>query len=444
MEKLMELLNENSLGQLKKELSQMLPPDVAEFFEELSDEKMLLIFRILPKDIAAEVFSYMTKEQRQHIIVSISDREVRALIDDLFLDDTVDFLEELPAGVVKKVLKNIDENERRLINDFLNYPPDTAGSIMTVEFVDLKQNVTVKGAIDIIRNTGLDKETVYTCYVIDSQRKLKGVVPLSKLLLSDDGMTMEQIMDDRIICVKTLDDQESVADTIKKYDLLSVPVVDNEERLVGIVTVDDAIDVLEEERTEDMEIMAAMAPSEEPYLKTGVMRLARNRIVWLLVLMISATVTSSIIKNFEDVLASVIVLTAFIPMIIDTGGNAGSQSSVLIIRSLALGEVETGDILRILWKELRVSFICGVILAVVNFSKLLLFDGLEFKISLVVSLTIATTVIVAKIVGGVLPIGARKCGLDPALMASPLITTIVDALGLILYFVIATIILGLT
>lgn len=439
----MQLLEGNELGQLKKELSQMMPVDIADFFEELSDEKLLLVFRILPKDIAAEVFSYMTKEQQQHIIISISDREVRTLIDDLFLDDTVDFLEELPAGVVKKVLKNVDENERRLINDFLNYPPYTAGSIMTVEFVDLKLNATVKDAINVIRNTGPDKETVYTCYVIDSQRKLRGVVALRKLLLSDDSMTMEEIMDDRIVAVKTTDDQESVADTVKKYDLLSVPVVDNEDRLVGIVTVDDAIDVLEDENTEDIEIMAALAPSEEPYLKSSVFTLARNRIVWLLVLMISATVTSAIIKRFEDVLSTVMVLTAFIPMITDTGGNAGSQASVLVIRSLALGEIEMRDVLKVLWKEFRVSILCGFILGSVNFLKLILLDRLEVTIAFVVSFSVGITVIVAKIIGCTLPLGAKKVGLDPAIMASPLITTIVDALGLILYFSIASMILGL-
>jgi len=441
MEKLFELLEANELGQLKTELSEMMPADVADFFEELDDRKLLLVFRILPKDAAAEVFSYMTKEQRQHIIISISDREVRALIDDLFLDDTVDFLEELPASVVKKVLKNVDENERRQINDFLKYPPDTAGSIMTVEFVDLKLTATVKDAINIIRHTGPDKETVYTCYVIDSQRKLKGVVSLIKLLLSDDSLSMEQIMTDRIISVKTLDDQESVADTIKKYDLLSVPVVDNEERLVGIVTVDDAIDVLEEEITEDIEIMAAMAPSEEPYLKSGVLRLARNRIVWLMLLMISSTITSTIIQRYDDILTTVIILAAFIPMITDTGGNAGSQSSVLVIRSLALGEVKTGDILKILWKELRVSFLCGIILASVNFGKLMLFDRVNIKIAAIVSLSVAFTVMFAKIIGCSLPIGARKIGLDPALMASPLITTIADAVGLVIYFTIATTVL---
>lgn len=442
MDKLLALLKANNLSELKKELTNTQPVDIADFLDELSNDKLLLVFRILPKDLSAEVFSYMTTERQQHIIMSFSDHEVRTIIDALFLDDKVDFLEEVPAGVVKKVLQNVDENERRMINDFLRYPPDTAGSIMTVEYVDLKMNITVKNAIDIIRRTGVDKETVYTCYVIDTQRKLKGVVALRTLLLSRDEQTIEEIMDEHFVSVNTLLDQESAAETIHKYDLLSIPVVDNEDRLVGIITVDDAMDVIQEEHTEDIEIMAAISPSEEPYLKSSVVTLAKNRILWLMLLMISATITGAIITKFEHVLASMMILTSFIPMITDTGGNAGSQASVLVIRNLATGEVKVGDVLKILWKEFRVSLICGVILATVNFLRLLYISRVGLTVAGIVSITLGFTVMIAKMVGCTLPIGAKRLGLDPALMASPLITTLVDAIALILYFNIASAALG--
>lgn len=443
MENLKELLEANKYVQLKEELVKQNEVDIADFLEELDDEKMLLVFRILPKDICADVFAYMDAEQRQHIILSISDNEVRQIIDDLFLDDAVDFLEELPAGVVKKVLKNVDEDTRRLINTFLQYTPDSAGSIMTVEYVEFKQIFTVKQAIDRIRETGLDKETIYTCYCVDDARKLTGTVALRKLILSDENTSIEEIMETNFIQVRTQDDQEYVADVIKKYDLLSVPVTDNEDRLVGIVTVDDAIDVLEEEYTEDIEIMAAMLPSETPYLKSSIWELSKNRIPWLLILMISATLTGSIITHYEDILATVLILTSFIPMLTDTGGNAGSQSSTLIIRGLATGDIETKDILKIVWKEFRVSLVCGLALGTVNFMRLVFISRVGATIAFVVSSSMVIIIILAKILGGILPIGAKKLKLDPAIMASPLITTIVDALGLIVYFRIAAAFLNL-
>ncbi len=355
----------------------------------------------------------------------------------------IDIIEEMPANVVKKILKNTKEEERLLINQFLNYPENSAGSLMTIEYVDLKKEMTVKEAIDHIKETGVDKETIYTCYVTDKNRKLEGLVSLRKLVISDDDKTVDEIMERDIIYVNTHDDQEEIAYLFKKYDLMAIPVVDKEGRLTGIITIDDIVDVIEQENTEDFQKMAAMSPSEQEYLETSTLSLAKHRITWLLILMISATFTGSIIRKFEEVLQSVVILAAYIPMLMDTGGNAGAQASTLIIRGMALGEIEIKDILKVIWKELRVSTIVGVILSLVNFMRIYFIDKVSLKVAITVCSTLFFTVVLAKIVGAILPIGARKLKLDPAIMASPLITTIVDAVALILYFSMASWILGL-
>lgn len=443
MEKVLDLIRENKLMQARNQLKDMNVVDIAQLLDETSQEKMLIIFRILPKDISADVFSYLSSEQQRYIVESITDKEIKTIIDELFFDDTIDFLEELPANVVKKVIKNTDENTRALINQFLKYPENSAGSIMTIEYVDLKKEMTVKEALQHIKKTGIDKETINTCYVMAKNRRLEGVISIRQLILNDEDTIIKNIMDENVIYVHTLEDQEYVADTFRKYDFISMPVVDNENRLVGIITIDDIVDIIEQENTEDFQKMAAMAPSEEEYLKTGVFSLAKHRVVWLLVLMISATFTGSIIKKFEDVLQSVVVLAAFIPMLMDTGGNAGSQSSTLIIRGLALGEIELGDIMKVIWKELRVSIVVGAILAIVNFLRIYLIEKTDLYISLAICISLFFTVIIAKVVGGILPIAAKKFKLDPAIMASPLITTIVDAFALIIYFTAATKLLGI-
>ncbi len=443
MEKVLELIRENKLMQARNELIDMNVVDIAQLLDETNQEKMLIIFRILPKDISADVFSYLSSEQQRYIIESITDKEVKTIIDELFFDDTIDFLEELPANVVKKVLKNTDENTRALINQFLKYPENSAGSIMTIEYVDLKKKMTVKEALEHIKKTAIDKETINTCYVMDKNRRLEGVVSIRQLILNDDDILIKDIMDENVIYVHTLEDQEYVADTFRKYDFTSMPVVDNENRLVGIITIDDIVDIIEQENTEDFQKMAAMAPSEEEYLKTGVFSLAKHRVMWLLVLMISATFTGNIIKKFEDVLQTVVVLAAFIPMLMDTGGNAGSQSSTLIIRGLALGEIESKDILKVIWKELRVSIVVGISLSVINFGRIYFFEKTDIYVSLAICISLFFTVIIAKVVGGILPIVAKKFKMDPAIMASPLITTIVDALALIIYFTAATTLLGI-
>ncbi|CAM2961793.1 magnesium transporter [Hathewaya histolytica] len=443
MGKILELLKDKKLVQAKEELSHTNPVDIAQFLEELEKDELIIVFRILPKDIAADVFSYMSNNQRRHIVESITDNEISGIMNQSFIDDTVDFLEEMPASVVKRVLKNTDEEKRRLINQFLRYPENSAGSIMTIEYVDLKKEMTVGQAIKQIKHTALDKETINTCYVIDKNRKLEGILSIRKLILSDDEVKIKDIMCTEMIYTHTLEDQEEVAAVFKKYGFTSLPVVDNENRLVGIITIDDIVEIIEEENTEDFQKMAGMEPSEEEYLKTGVFSLAKHRIIWLLVLMISATFTGNIIKKFEDVLQSVVVLAAFIPMLMDTGGNAGSQSSTLIIRGLALGEIELKDVFQVLWKELRVSMIVGLVLSVLNFFRIYLLESMSIEISLTVSISLFFTVVLAKVVGGILPIVAKKFKLDPAIMASPLITTIVDAFALIVYFSMATMLLGI-
>ena len=437
------LIHQGRLAEARNWLSQMNVVDIAYWLEELDDDKILVLFRLLPKDMAAEVFSHFSKEQQEFIIESIADREIKSIIDELFLDDTVDLIEEMPANVVKKVLRNTSEERRKLINQLLKYPDYSAGSLMTIEFVDLKKEMRVDQALESIRKNGVDKETINICYVIDSSRKLEGIIPIRKLILSDPSDILKDIMETNFISVHTLDDQEQVANIFRKYDLLAVPVVDNEERLVGIITIDDIVDIIEEENTEDFHKMAAIQPSDEEYLKTKVTALAKHRVIWLLVLMISATFTGTIIQRFEEVLQSVVVLTYFIPMIMDTGGNAGAQSATLIIRGLALDEISLSDIFKVIWKELKVSILVGISLAVINFARIIIMKQASAIIAATVSVSMLFTVILAKVIGGSLPILAKKIGLDPAIMAGPLITTIVDALALLAYFSIASWVLGL-
>lgn len=437
-EEILKLMDENRYKEIREIISEMNIVDIAELLMELDKAKLLILFRILPKEIAADVFSYVSIELQQYIIESITDKEIANIVNDLFLDDAVDFLEEMPSNVVKKVLKNADEETRKLINQFFIYPEYSAGSVMTIEFVDLKKQMTVKEALDHIRATGMDKETINTCYVIDNTRKLEGVISIRKLILADENTIVGDIMNEDVICAHTLDDQETAADLFKKYDLTVLPVVDNEHRLVGIVTIDDIVDIIEQENTEDLHKMAAMQPLEEEYLKTSPIVLAKHRIVWLLVLMISATFAGNIIKKYNELLQSVVVLTAFIPMIMDTGGNAGSQASTLIIRGMALGEIKTSDALKVFIKEIQVGLIAGFILALVNFARLVFLEHIDITIAAMVCISLLLTVIIAKMIGSTLPIAAKKMRLDPAIMAGPLITTIVDALALSVYFMIAS------
>ena len=429
-------------AELRGALGMLNEVDIAEYLETLDNERVLMVFRLLPKDISAEVFSYMDNDQRTRIMEALGDEEAMRIIDDMFIDDAVDFLEELPAGVVKRMLANCDEKRRALINQFLHYPENSAGRIMTIEYVEFRIGTTVGQAMAEIRRTAPDKETINTLYIIDERRELLGTVPLRKLLLAEDDRRVEELMKTDPIFVHTTDDQELVADTVRKYDLLSIPVVDHEERLVGIVTVDDIVDVIEEENTEDFEKMAAMLPSDGEYLKTGVVTLAKNRLPWLLILMVSATFTGMIITNFESVLTNAaeigVALVACIPMLMDTGGNCGAQASTLAIRGLALGEIELKDIGKILWKEFRVALICGIVLAVANFLRVWFLTPYNRDVAFVVSLAMFFTVIIAKAIGCSLPLLAKAVHLDPALMASPIITTMVDAASLTILFTIAT------
>ena len=445
-----ELLNAGKFGTLKSELSEMNEVDIAEFFGELEPKSQLLVFRILPKDLSSEVFAYLEPDDQVNIVNSITDRELSELVDELFLDDTVDFLEEVPANVVTRVLKNADKETRKLINRFLQYPENSAGSIMTIEMVQLHDTLTVGQAIEMIRRTGIDKETIYTCYCIDKARHLIGTIDLSELIFNDDSVPISDIMeeDESLISVKTLDDQEEVADIVRKYDLLSVPVTDNEGRLVGIITVDDIVDIIDAENTEDFEKMAKVLHSDESYLKTSVFKLARNRIPWLLILMISATFTGRIIEGFEGMLAAVAGLTAAIPMLMDTGGNAGNQTSTLAIRGLATGDIEPRDYIRIFWKELRIGVICGSILAVANMVRLYLLEFVGWSsggmnVFLVICSAMFCAVVIAKVIGCTLPLAAKAVKLDPALMAGPMITTIVDAVTLLIYLGLAKTFLSL-
>lgn len=442
--KLEELINDRKFYDIKLLLQELEPADISLLLEEFPD-KIGTLFRILPKDLAAETFVEMSSENQEALLCSFTDNEIKAVMDELYIDDTVDIIEEMPANVVKRILNNADPDTRKTINEILKYPDDSAGSIMTTEYVNLDKNITVSDALKRIRRTGVDKETIYTCYVTENNRILLGYVTAKQLLLSDEEMIIEEIMDTNIIFVHTNEDKEVVAKEMSKYDLLALPVVDNENRLVGIVTVDDAIDVIEEEATEDIEKMAAIIPSDKPYLSTSPFEIWRKRMPWLIFLMLSATFTSVIISSFEQRLMACAVLTAFIPMIMGSGGNAGGQTSATIIRGLALEEIRMKDIFRILFKELRVSLLCGSVLAIATFAKMLLIDNLMLgnsevtvTIAAVVSLTLIVTIIVSKLTGALLPVLAKRIGFDPAVMASPFITTIVDAISLLIYFGVAS------
>ncbi|MGI5988205.1 MAG: magnesium transporter [Dysosmobacter sp.] len=448
VEKIEDLLSRKQYAPLRDLLLPLEAADIAALCGELG-EKVPLVFRLLPKELAAEVFVELDSDQQELLIQSFSNTELKEVLDELYLDDTVDIVEEMPANVVKRILRHSDPEMRKSINEILKYPDDSTGSIMTTEFVDLKETMTVEDALKRIRRTGPDKETINICYVIDEQRHLIGVLSIRTLLLAEEDDVIGDIMERNFICVQTLDDQESTARALSKYDFLALPVVDTETRLVGIVTVDDAMDVLQEEVTEDIEKMAAILPSDKPYLKTGVWETWKARTPWLLVLMLSATFTGIILTHFESALMSCAILTSFVPMLSGTGGNSGTQASTAVIRALSLGEVHFSDVLRVLWKEFRVALSCGVCLAAANFVKMLLVDrwllqnpAVTPMVALVVCITLVGTVLCAKLVGCSLPLLAEKIGFDPAVMASPFISTIVDSISLLIYFQVASLILG--
>ena len=447
---LIKMLEEKKYVTLRDILVTMYATDIAQVFSELEENQIPLMYRLLPKELAAETFVEMDPDAQELLIKGFSDNELKEVLDELYVDDAADIVEEMPANVVKRILKAANPEMRKSINQILRYPEDSAGSIMTTEYVSLRPNMTVEEAILRIRRQGVDKETIYTCYVTGNDRTLLGLVSVKDLLLAeDDEMRIKEIMTTNIISVSTQTDQESVARMLSKYNFLCLPVVDGEQRMVGIVTFDDAMDVLTEEATEDMELMSGMTPSEKPYLKSSTWELFKNRFPWLTILMVSSTFTGLIITSFEDALAKVVALTAFIPMLMGTGGNSGSQSSVTVIRSLSLGELRFKDIGIVLWKELRTSVMCGVALAIVCFAKIWLIDHMLFgneditlMVDLVVCMALALTVVIAKLVGGMLPLCAKALGADPAVMASPFITTIVDAVSLLVYFMFAKTMLG--
>ena len=454
LDELLETVEDLTEQKLYADLRDLLMPleaaDIAGLLEDVGEQRMPLLFRLLPKELAAEVFVELESDSQELLITGFSNAELKEVLDELYLDDTVDIVGEMPANVVTRILKHTDPETRKSINEILKYPEDSTGSIMTTEFVDLKEDMTVAEALKRIRRTAPDKETINICYVIDKNRHLIGFLSIRSLLLAEEDDVIGEIMDRNFIAVQTLDDQETTAQALSKYDFLALPVVDTENRLVGIVTVDDAMDVIEEETTEDFEKMAAMLPSDKPYLKTGVWETWKARTPWLLMLMLSATFTGLILTHFENALAACGILTAFIPMLSGTGGNSGTQASTAIIRALSLDEVRFSDLLRVLWKEFRVSLCCGICLAVTNFGKMMLVDFWLMRnpavtplVALVVCATLIGTVVCAKLVGCALPILAEKVGLDPAVMASPFITTIVDALSLLIYFRFATMLLGI-
>ena len=449
LETIEECLEQKEYARLRDLLVPQEAADIAMLCAALG-EKVPLVFRLLPKELAAEVFVELDSDEQELLIQSFSNTELKEVLDELYLDDTVDIVEEMPANVVKRILRHCDPEMRKSINEILKYPEDSTGSIMTMEFVDLKQTMTVEAAFKRIRRTGLDKETINICYVIDEQRHLIGLLSIRTLVLADEDDVIGDIMQTNIISVHTLDDKETTALALSKYGFLALPVVDTENRLVGIVTVDDAMDVLQEEATEDIELMAAILPSDKPYLKTGVFETWKARTPWLLVLMLSATFTGIILTHFENALSACAVLTAFIPMLSGTGGNSGTQASTAVIRALSLGEVRFSDLMRVLWKEFRVSLCCGICLAAANFVKMMLVDRILMNnpavtpwVALVVCCTLVGTVLCAKLVGCSLPILAEKIGFDPAVMASPFISTIVDSISLLIYFRFATLILGI-
>ena len=448
-DELMELLDAHRMKELQLRLEDMNEFDVAEFLTEIGDNRMPMVFRLLSKETAADAFANFDAPEQEQIINSITDSELSAIVEELYVDDAVDMMEELPANVVKRVMRTATPETRNLINQYLNYPENSAGSIMTAEFVDLKKYMNVRESIARIRRIGEDKETIYTCFVTSADRKLEGVLSVKDLLLSDDETVIEDLMDKNIIFCMTHDDQEEAAEKISDYDLMALPVVDKEGMLVGIVTVDDVIDVMEAEATEDFELMAAMTPSDKPYSRTGAAEMWKRRVPWLMFLMLSATFTSMIINSFEDALAAQAVLISFIPMLMGTGGNSGAQAATAVIRSLSLGDTEPEDVLRVVWKEWRVAILCGLTLAAVNFVKMLLVDRMlmhhpevTVTVAAAVSLSIVLIIMFAKVVGSILPIAAEKIGVDPAVMANPLISTITDAVSLLIYFEIAKLILG--
>ena len=447
-EELTELLDRRDMKRLQQRLEDMQEFDVAEFLSEIGDNRMPMVFRLLSKETAAEVFANFDAPEQEQVINSITDSELSGILEELYVDDAVDMMEELPANVVKRVMRTATPETRKLINQYLHYPENSAGSIMTAEFIDLKKYMSVRESIARIRRIGEDKETIYICFVTSADRKLEGIVTVKDLLLAEDDTVIENLMDTNVIFATTTEDQESVAEKISDYDLMAIPVVDLEGRLVGIVTVDDVIDVMEEETTEDFEIMAGMTPSDKPYSRTGTLEMWKNRIPWLMFLMLSATFTSMILTKFEDMLAVQAGLVAFIPMLMGTGGNSGAQASTAVIRSLSLGDTEPKDALRVMWKEWRVAAICGLTLAALNFVKMLLLDGMllhndsvTVAVAATVSVSIVFIVMFAKVVGSMLPIIAEKVGVDPAVMANPLISTVTDAVSLLIYINIAKLIL---
>ena len=443
-ERIYNLIELKDIVNLKLELLKLNEADIAEILDEIDDnEKRIRIFRLLPKTIAADVFADLDLDNQQNIITSLSMKEAGTILDNLFADDAVDLIEEMPANIVTKLLKNTTKETRADINFLLKYPINSAGSIMNTAYIDLKENITVNQAIEKIRKEKEDTETLNICFVLDKERKLKGAIFLKDLLFNKPETLIKDIMETKVLYVNTYDDQEEVANSFSKYDVNTMPVVDSENRMVGIITIDDIVDIMEQEATEDIEKMAAISPTDKPYMKTSVFETWKKRIPWLLLLMISATFTGKIIQTYEEALASYVILTSFIPMFMDTGGNAGGQASVTIIRGISLKEIEFKDILKIMWKEFRVAILTGITLAAANFIKLLVIDKVNMSIASVVCLTLIITIIFAKIVGCTLPLLAKKVGFDPAVMASPFITTIVDALSLITYFQIATILLGL-
>ncbi len=437
VDEIMSFMEDKRYNDLRATLSELNEADVAALLEDLPQEIQLKTFRLLPKDMAADVFSFLPTDVEQDIITSLTDREATAIIDNLMADDAADLMEEMPANVVKRLLSHASPDTRRDINHLLKFPEDSAGSIMTVEFVDLRENLTVEEALNRIRKTGIDRETINNCYVLDAARRLRGMVALRTLILSKADDLIRDIMEENVISVDTLMDQEEVARMISKYDFSSIPVVDSERRLVGIITVDDIIDIIEEEATEDIQKMAAIVPSDDPYDKMSPVDLWKKRIGWLLLLMVSATFTGKIITSYESSLQAYIILTAFIPQLMDTGGNCGSQTSTTIIRALSLNEINFPDIIKVIWKEFRTAIICGGTLAVANFIKLLVIDRAEPMVALVVCITMICAVICANLAGCMLPMIAKKFGLDPAVMASPMLTTIIDALTLSIYFQVA-------
>ena len=448
IEQIQELVKSRRIAQLRELLESINSADFPSLFEELDDEDMVVIFRLLPKDKASDVFVELDPDLQEKLINNFTDKELKVVVDDLFMDDTVDLIEEMPSSVVKRILKNIKASDRKIINELLKFPEDSAGSIMTTEMVELKENMTVDRAFQIIKDTGIDKETIYICYVVDNSRKLIGTVAIKDLLISERDVLIKDILEDNVISVLTTEDQETVAKMFDKYNFMAMPVVDTENRLVGIVTIDDAIDVMQDENTEDFEKMAAMTPTEDTYFKTSVFKHAKNRIVWLLFLMLSSTFTGLLLEKFQAAIAAVPLLVALIPTIMDTGGNCGSQSSTLIIRGLALDEIKLSDLFKAVWKEIRVSFLIGAVLAVVTGLRIFLqYDGIHndqsIKIAFVVGVTLMATAMIAEIMGCVLPMLAKRLKLDPAIMASPLITTVVDLCSMLVFFSIATAVMGL-